>query len=70
MSFLEKSAKQPIVAKMIRNFHIDVNILSGNINKLHLSSVGHLILELSGESSEINKAILFLKDEDIHVEVI
>ena len=70
LSFLEKSAKQPIVAKMIRNFHIDVNILSGNINKLHLSSVGHLILELSGESSEINKAILFLKDEDIHVEVI
>lgn len=70
LSFLEKSAKQPIVARMIRNFEIDVNILSGNINKLHLSSVGHLILELTGESSEIDKAILFLENEDIHVEVI
>lgn len=70
LSFLEKSAKQPIVAKMIRNFDIDVNILSGNINKLHMSSVGHLILELNGESSEINKAISFLKDENVHVEVI
>lgn len=70
LSFLEKSAKQPIVAKMIRNFDIDVNILSGNINKLHMSSVGHLILELNGESSEINEAISFLKDENVHVEVI
>ena len=70
LSFLEKSAKQPIVAKMIRNFDIDVNILSGNINKLHMSSVGHLILELTGESSEISKAISFLKNENVHVEVI
>ncbi len=70
LSFLEKSAKQPIVSKMIRNFDIDVNILSGNINKLNLSSVGHLILELTGESKEINEAILFLENEDIHVEVI
>ena len=70
LSFLEKSAKQPIVAKIIRNFDIDVNILSGNINKLNLTSVGHLILELTGESSEINKAVLFLENEDIHVEVI
>jgi D-methionine transport system ATP-binding protein len=70
LSFLEKSAKQPIVAKMIRNFDIDVNILSGNINKLQMSSVGHLILELTGESSKVNKAISFLKDENVHVEVI
>lgn len=70
LSFLEKSAKQPIVAKMIRNFDIDVNILSGNINKLQMSSVGHLILELTGESSEINRAISFLKNENVHVEVI
>lgn len=70
LSFLEQSAKQPIVAKMIRNFDIDVNILSGNINKLQMSSVGHLILELTGESSKVNNAISFLKDENVHVEVL
>ena len=70
LSYLEKSAKQPIVAQMIRNFDIDVNILSGNINKLYKSSVGHLILELTGESLEVNKAIAFLQNENIHVEVI
>lgn len=70
LSFLGDSAKKPIVSKVIRNFNIDVNILSGNINKLQLSSVGYLILELIGEELEINKALSFLRNENVHVEVI
>lgn len=70
LSFLGDSAKKPIVSKVIKNFEIDINILSGNINKLQLSNVGHLILELIGEDIEINKAISFLQNENVHVEVI
>ncbi|MDU5080399.1 methionine ABC transporter ATP-binding protein [Tissierella sp. P1] len=70
LSFLGDSAKKPIVSKVIRNFNIDVNILSGNINKLQSTSVGHLILELIGEDEEIDKALSFLENEDVHVEVI
>lgn len=70
LSFLGDSAKKPIVSKVIRNFNIDVNILSGNINKLQSTSVGHLMLELIGEDTEINKALSFLKNEEVYVEVI
>ncbi|MBU5427438.1 methionine ABC transporter ATP-binding protein [Tissierella pigra] len=70
LSFLGNSAKKPIVSKVIRNFNIDINILSGNINKLQSTNVGHLVLELIGEDEEINKVFLFLKNEDVHVEVI
>lgn len=70
LSFLGDSANKPIVSKVIKNFNIDINILSGNINKLQLSSVGHLILELIGEDEEINRAISFLENENVHVEVI
>ncbi len=70
LSFLGNSAKQPIVSKIIRNFNIDVNILSGNINKLQSNSVGHLILELLGDCGEVQKAIEFLNNENVHVEVI
>jgi len=70
LSFLGDSSKRPIVSKVIRNFDIDVNILSGNINKLQLSSVGNLILELIGEDVEIHRALSFLKNENVHVEVI
>ena len=41
---------------MVKKFDIDVNILSGNINELMSTSVGHLILELTGEEDEINKS--------------
>lgn len=70
LSYLGDSANQPIVSKVIKNFSIDVNILSGNINKLQESNVGHLILELIGEDEEINRVISFLNNESIHVEVI
>lgn len=70
LSFLGDSAKRPIVSKIIRNFDIDVNILSGNINKLQSTNVGHLILELIGEDEEVNKAFSFLENEDVYVEVI
>jgi len=70
LSFLSDSAKKPIVSKVIRNFNIDVNILSGNINKLQESNVGHLILELIGEDDEINRALSFLENENVHVEVL
>jgi len=65
------SAKKPIVSWIIKNFNIDINILSGNINKLQLSNVGHLILELIGDEDEINRALHYLEDnENVHVEVI
>ncbi|MEY8416287.1 methionine ABC transporter ATP-binding protein [Tissierella praeacuta] len=70
LSFLGDSAKKPIVSKVIRKFNIDVNILSGNINELQSTSVGHLILELIGEEEEVNQALLFLRNENVYVEVI
>lgn len=70
LSFLGDSAKEPIVSKAIKNFDININILSGNINKLQESSVGHLILELIGNDIEINKTISFLQNENVRVEVI
>lgn len=70
LSFLGRSAKKPIVSRMIRRFNIEVNILSGNINELMSTSVGHLILELSGEDEEVEIAINYLKNQNVNVEVI
>ena len=70
LSFLGENSKKPIVSKMVKHFDIDVNILSGNINELMSTSIGNLILEISGKPEEIEKAIDWLKDEDIKLEVI
>ena len=70
LSFLGKNAREPIVSRMIKQFSIEVNILSGNINELVSTSVGHLILELSGEDEEVKRAIDYLKNQNVNVEVI
>lgn len=70
LGYLGESSNNPIVSQMIKNFQIEVNILSGNIDKLQSTSVGHLILELSGEESDIEKSIDFLKSKNVTVEVI
>ena len=69
LSYSGENAKKPIVSKMVKQFDIEVNILSGDINRLIKTNVGHLILELEGKDEEINKAIKYLKDNNVHVEV-
>ncbi len=70
LSFVGNTARDPIVSQVIRRFNININILSGNINKLQTSSVGHLIVEFTGDEEEVNKALAYLKNQDVTVEVI
>lgn len=51
----------------IKKFAIDVNILSGNINKVTNSCVGHLNIELRGSEEEIAKAVTYLEANDVQV---
>ncbi len=69
LGYLGDSSNFPIVSQMVKNFDIDVNILSGNINKLQSTSVGHLVLELIGEDIDVEKAMEFLKQNQVNVEV-
>lgn len=70
LSYLGDSAKKPIVSEVMKNFNININILSGNINKLQATNVGYLMLEFIGEDDEINHALSYLENENVHVEVI
>lgn len=63
LGFLGDSAKEPIISEMVRRYNVDVNILSGNINKLQQSNVGHLIVELLGEDGEIQESLEYLKND-------
>jgi D-methionine transport system ATP-binding protein len=70
LGFLGENSKKPIVSNMIKNFDIDVNILSGNINELMTTSIGNLTVELLGKDEEIDRAIQWLTKENIRLEVI
>lgn len=68
LSYVGKTVGQPVISQMIRKFDIDANIVSGSIDKLVTQSVGHLILELSGDKQE--EALEWIKKEDVKIEVI
>ncbi|MBE3553916.1 MAG: methionine ABC transporter ATP-binding protein [Thermicanus sp.] len=67
-SFLGENAQQPIISQMIKRFDIDVNILQGKINRIQQTSYGSLILELTGDAKEQERAIQYLRDHHIRVE--
>ncbi len=70
LAFIGESSKRPIVSRLIKTFDINVNILSGSIDTLQATNVGHLILEIIGQESEVDKALEYLENENVTVEVI
>lgn len=70
LRYLGDSANQPLISQISRDFNIDVNILSGDINKLQSTNIGHLIVELIGTDKEIDRALYFLQNNNVNMEVI
>lgn len=70
LSYSGKNAKKPIISTMVKKFNLDANILAGNINELTTTSIGHLIIQITGEDLEIKEAINWLKSQNIYTEVI
>lgn len=61
-------AKEPIISRMIRNFAIDANILLGSLDYLQDTIIGSLTVEFQGSPEEIEKALSFLKENDVNCE--
>jgi D-methionine transport system ATP-binding protein len=70
LSFRGKAAGEPIISHIVRKFHVDANILLGWIDNLHTTTVGTLIIELTGSSEGIEKTLLFLQENAVHCEVL
>lgn len=70
LSYLGDSAKMPIISNLIREFNIDINILSGDIDELQSTSVGNLLIQVLGDNKEVENAFSWLKKQNIDLEVI
>lgn len=70
LGFKGPSAKEPILSRLIKRYDVDVNILLGGVDHLHQNIVGNLIVEMTGENSEIDKAIGYLRDCGVQCEVV
>ncbi|MCK4257705.1 MAG: ATP-binding cassette domain-containing protein [Halanaerobiales bacterium] len=70
LTFIGPSAKEPIISQLIQQYHLQVNILAGNIEQIHGDSFGELLIELEGNVDQIYQAMDDLLNKGLKVEVI
>lgn len=70
LAFEGHQAKEPVISHMLKRYAIDANILSGGLDYLHQTVVGHLFVELSGSEGEIGSALNYLEEQKITCEVL
>ena len=68
--FVGQSAEEPLIAKLIRSYNVDVNILFGNIDTIQQTPFGTLLVEITGEEGDINNALAYLHSRELRIEVI
>lgn len=70
LSFVGDRTEQPLITELIRNYEITVNILQGKIAHTPNGSYGSLFIHLNGPADEVEKAIEFIIEQQVGVEVI
>lgn len=70
LSFVGDSAEQPLMTNLIRQFSIEVNILQGKISQTQSGSYGSLFIHLDGDEQELNRALEYIYNQHVEVEVI
>ena len=70
LSFVGGSTSEPLIAKLANSFNVQGNILFGNVEILQDTPVGTLLLVLSGTPESVTRAIRYLQDNDVSVDII
>ncbi len=65
LSFPKEKIDKPIVYKLIKDFDLVFNIMKASITP---DQEGHMVLELSGEKSEIERGLKYLKDQGVSIQ--
>ena len=71
LTFIGETADDPALARMIRAVPtVECTMLFGSLDQIHGIPFGRMIVGLSGERADIEKAIDFLEHQDLKLEVI
>lgn len=72
LNFDEKTAKEPILSKVIRETDSIISVISGNLSQIgdQRDTVGYLIVEFQGSYKESTIAVNMLRAEGVNVEVL
>lgn len=63
LNYPASEVTKPIIYHLIKDFDLEINILHADIN---VNKIGKLVMDLSGEEENIEKALKYIQDQGIH----
>lgn len=70
LRFKGDAANEPIISQITAKFHVEANILMGWIDKLQTTTIGTLIIELTGSPEGIAQSLTYVSDKGVQCEVL
>ncbi len=70
LSFLGKTSQEPLIAHLMQQLSITLNILQADIELIRDQTMGTMITEVYGSAEQIQAGFKYLQDKGVHVEVI
>lgn len=69
LHYLHKNTSEALVSQISRDFSLNVNIIFGNIELIGENPIGGLVAIVSGSGENIRRAVDFLREKKVGVEV-
>jgi len=70
LTFIGESVEQPVITNVIRHNNVSVNILQGKISQTQSGSYGTLFIHVDGDEAEVDKAVDYIRSQQVGVEVV
>lgn len=70
LTFFGNAATQPVMAQLMNQFNLRINILQANMEYIKKHAMGSMLLAIDGEKKHINAGIQHLKQLGVQVEVL
>ncbi|MER2042102.1 methionine ABC transporter ATP-binding protein [Desemzia incerta] len=70
ISYVGTNTSEPLISHLSSRFHIATNILYGNVEILQGISVGNLLVVLSGDPIQKQKAFAYLESKDVSIDTL
>lgn len=70
LNYVNHNTSEPLISYLAEKFQIKANIIYGNVEIVKKQSLGKLVVILSGEPQNMEKALAYIKEEKVEMEVI
>ena len=70
LKYLAESADESVVSHVSREFGVNLNIITGNVEIIHGTPLGGLVVIASGGEENVNRMMAYLKERNVEAEVL